>query len=170
MLEIKLAQTSEEREKIFKLRYQIYVEEMGWWENCPNYEPNHEHKKLEDLLDFSANLFMALDNNELVGTIRCNYTKNLDPENLDLDYYTKLYQMEKAGDAYPLYTSITGRLMVQSNFRGKGIGLRIMEGLYKQQLLDEIKFDFIDAEAYLVPFFRKLSYQTIGKIDYQSNV
>ena len=57
--------------------------------------------------------------------------------------------------------------MVQSNFRGKGIGLKIMEGLYKQQLLDEIKFDFIDAEGYLVPFFRKLGYQTIGKIDYQ---
>ncbi|NES64204.1 MAG: GNAT family N-acetyltransferase [Okeania sp. SIO2D1] len=167
MLEITLAQTLEEREEIFKLRYQIYVEELGWFENCPNYEPNHQQKKVEDPLDLSANLFMALDRNELVGTIRCNYTKNLDLENLDIDYYTKLYQMEKVGDAHPLHTSITGRFMVQSNFRRNGIGLRIMEALYKQQLLDGIKFDFIDAEAYLVPFFEKLGYQTIDKIDYQ---
>ncbi len=99
---------------------------------------------------------MALDNNELVGTIRCNYAKNLDLENLDLDYYTKLYQMEKVGDAHPLYTSITGRFMVQNYLRGTLIGLRIIQALYKQQLLDVIKFDFVDGEGYLVPFFEKL--------------
>ncbi|NEP87767.1 MAG: GNAT family N-acetyltransferase [Okeania sp. SIO2C2] len=75
--------------------------------------------------------------------------------------------MEKVGDAHSLYTSITGRFMVKSNFRRNGIGLRIMQALYKQQLLDGIKFDFVDAEAYLVPFFEKLGYQTIDKIDYQ---
>ncbi|MDJ0556634.1 MAG: GNAT family N-acetyltransferase [Microcoleaceae cyanobacterium MO_207.B10] len=116
-------------------------------------------------MDVSANLFIALDCGELVGTARCNYAKNLDSENLD--YYTKLYQIEKVGDVNPLCTSITGRFMVQSHFRGKGIGLRIMEALYKQQLLDRIKFDFVDAEIYLVPFFEKLGYQTIGKIDYK---
>lgn len=41
-----------------------------------------------------------------------------------------------------------------------------MQGLYKQHLLDQIKFDFVDAEAYLVPFFEKLGYQTISTIDY----
>ncbi len=107
---------------------------------------------------------MALDDNELVGTIRCNYTKNLELENLNLDYYAKQYQMEKVGDAHLLYTSITGRFMVKSNFRGNGIGFKIMLGLYKQQLLDGIKFDFVDAEAYLVNFFEKLGYQTIVDI------
>ncbi|NEP87768.1 MAG: hypothetical protein F6K18_13600 [Okeania sp. SIO2C2] len=68
MLEITLAQTPEEKEEIFKLRYQIYVEELGWFENCPNYEPNHKQKKVEDPLDLYANLLMALNHNELVGT------------------------------------------------------------------------------------------------------
>ncbi|MDY7009011.1 MAG: GNAT family N-acyltransferase [Cyanobacteriota bacterium] len=131
MLEIRLARTPEEREEIFKLRYQIYVEELGWLENCPNYEPNHEQKKVEDPLDLSANLFMAFDNSELVGTIRCNYAQNLDSENLDLDYYTKLYQMEKVGDAHPLSTSIGGRFMLKSYLRGSLIGLRIMQAYYK---------------------------------------
>ena len=69
MLEIRLAQTPKEREEIFKLRYQIYVEELGWWENCANYEPNHEQKKVEDPLDVSANLFITFNNigNRLLG-------------------------------------------------------------------------------------------------------
>ncbi len=56
--------------------------------------------------------------------------------------------------------------MLKSYLRGTLIGLRIMQAYYKQLLLDEIKFDFIDAEAYLVPFFEKLGYKTIGTIDY----
>ena len=73
---------------------------------------------------------------------------------------------EIVGDAYLLSTSIAGRFMLKSSLRRKGIGLRIMQAHYKQLLLDEIKFDFIDAEAYLVPFFEKLGYKTIGRIDY----
>ncbi|MCL2935426.1 MAG: hypothetical protein MGU50_01920 [Trichodesmium sp. MAG_R02] len=62
MLEIRLAQTPKEREEIFKLRYQIYVEELGWWEHSVNYEPNHEQKKVEDTLDVSANFFITFNN------------------------------------------------------------------------------------------------------------
>ena len=162
MLEIRLAQTPEEREEIFKLRYQIYVEELGFWESFTNYEPNHEQKKLEDPLDLSANLFVAFNNHELVGTLRYNYTKNLDS-----DYYPKLDKMsETVGDAHLLSTSISGRFMLKSYLRGTLTGLRIMKACYKQLLLDGIKFNFIDVLAYLLPFFEKLGYQTIGKIDY----
>jgi len=48
MLEIRLARTPKKGEEIFKLRYQIYVEELGWWEHSVNYEPSHEQKKVED--------------------------------------------------------------------------------------------------------------------------
>ncbi|NEO58199.1 MAG: hypothetical protein F6K54_37195 [Okeania sp. SIO3B5] len=144
------------------MRYQIYVEELGWLENCANYEPNHQQKKVEDPLDLPANLFVAFNNHELVGAARCNYAKNL-----DLDYYPKLYKMsETVGDVHLLSTSIGGRFMLKSYLRGTLIGLRIMQAYYKQLLLDGIKFDFIDAEIYLVPFFEKLGYQIIGKIDY----
>lgn len=56
--------------------------------------------------------------------------------------------------------------MVENTFRRGGIGLKMFQASYKQLLLDEIKFDFIDAEAFLIPFFTKLGYKTIGTIDY----
>jgi len=37
MLHIRLAQTSEEKEKVFKLRYQIYLEEMGYLQKYANH-------------------------------------------------------------------------------------------------------------------------------------
>lgn len=104
---------------------------------------------------------MAIENNEVVGTLRCNYSKNLDS-----DDYTKLYQMETAGDAHPSQTSMSGRFMVKKTFRGGRIGWRLLRESYKQQLRDEIKFNFIDAEADLLPFFKKLGYQAIAFIDY----
>ena len=74
--------------------------------------------------------------------------------------------METAGDAHPSQTSISGRFLAQKTLRGQGIGLALLRESYKQQLRDGIKFNFIDAEAYLVPFFKKLGYQAIGSIDY----
>ncbi|NES78095.1 MULTISPECIES: hypothetical protein [Okeania] len=137
--------------------------------NCPNYEPNHEQKKVEDTLDLCANLFVAFNNHELVGTARCNYAKDLDS-----DYYIKFYKIsETVGDANVLSTSISRRFMVKSYLRGTLIALKIVQAHYKQLLLDEIKFNLIDNLAYLVPFFEKLGYQTIGTIDssfYESRV
>jgi len=163
MLEIRLAQTPEEREQVFKLRYQIYVEELGWLQNCANYEPNHEQKKVEEQLDVSGKIFLAFKEREFVGSVRMNYAKNLDSE-----YYANLYQMSKhAGDAHPLYTSIIARLMVQNHWRGSGIGLKLMQACYKQQLIDGIKLNFIDCENHMISFFQNLGYKLIETFDYQ---
>ncbi|NER37733.1 MAG: GNAT family N-acetyltransferase [Oscillatoria sp. SIO1A7] len=164
MLEIRLAQTPEEREQVFKLRYQIHVEELGWVDKCENYEPNHETKTIEEPLDRTGYIFGAFEDGELAGTIRINYAKNLE----DSEEYAKLYKMrEYAGDAHPLFTSITSRLMVPHHLRGKRIGLKLMQAGYKQQLVDGIKFDFIDCENHMVPFFEKIGYQLIGSFEYE---
>ena len=36
-----------------------------------------------------------------------------------------------------------------------------------KQLLDGIKFNFIDCETHNIPFFQKIGYQLIGNFDYQ---
>ena len=163
MLEIRLTQTPEEKEQVFKLRYQIYVEELGWLQNYGTYEPNHKEKKIEEPLDGSGHIFLAFKDSQLVGSLRVNYARDS-----DLEDYAKLYKMsEYAGDAHPLSTSISGRLMVQYHLRGSILGLRLMQACYKQRLLDGIKFDFIDCETHNLPFFQKFGYQLIGSFDYQ---
>ena len=129
MLEIRLAQTTEEREQVFRLRYQIHVEELGWFDRCENYEPNHHKKTIEEPLDRTGYIFGAFEDRRLVGTIRINYAKNLE----NLEEYANLYKMrEYAGDAHPLFTSITSRLMVPHHLRGGTIGLRLMQAQGKR--------------------------------------
>ena len=72
MFEIRLATTAEEREQVFKLRYSIYVEEMG----KSQHYADHKHKKVEEPLDSSANIFAAFQNGRVVGTIRNNLAIN----------------------------------------------------------------------------------------------
>ena len=51
-----LAQSQEEREEIFGLRYEIYVEEMG--KSPP--EADHRHRMIRDSLDPVARLYLSL--------------------------------------------------------------------------------------------------------------
>lgn len=158
MLEIRLAKTPEEKEQVFKLRYQIYVEELGYSQHYAE----KQHYKIEEPLDKFGNIFVAFQNGNLVGTVRSNYAINS-----DLGYYAELYQISDiAGDAHPLSTSISTKLMIEPHFRGSTMALRIMQANYHQLLLDRIKFDFIDCEPHMIPFFQKIGYQTIDMINH----
>ena len=55
---VKIAETNEEREQAFKLRYEIFVEEIG-------YKPNHaDHikKTIQEPLDDSAIIWVGIYN------------------------------------------------------------------------------------------------------------
>lgn len=156
MLEIRLAQTPEEKEQVFKLRYQTYVEELGYTQNYAN----HQQHKIEEPLDKLGNIFVAFKDGELVGTVRCNYARSS-----DLEYYVALYKMsEIAKNVHPNNTSISTKLMTKTHLRGSTMALRIMQANYNQLLLDQIKFDFIDCEPHMIAFFQRLGYQPIDMI------
>jgi hypothetical protein len=158
MLEIRLAQTPEEKEEVFKLRYQIYVEELGYSQHYAD----KQHYKIEEPLDKSGNIFVAFHKGNLVGTARSNYAINS-----DLGYYAELYQIsEIAGDVHPWGTSIGTKFMIQRHLRGSRIALSIMQSYYYQLLQDKIKFDFIDCEPHMIPFFQRLGYQPIDMINH----
>ncbi|HEY9812940.1 MAG TPA: GNAT family N-acetyltransferase [Candidatus Sericytochromatia bacterium] len=158
MLEIRLAKTPKEKEQVFKLRYQIYVEELGYTQHYVD----HKHKILEEPLDKSANIFAAYQNGQIIGTVRSNYAKNS-----NLEYYPQLYKMRDfIGDAHPRYTSISTKLMVKKELRGSTLALRLMRANYQQLLVDGVKFDFIDCEPHMIPFFQKLGYQPIEMINH----
>ncbi|MEG4453282.1 GNAT family N-acetyltransferase [Microcoleus sp. N9_A1] len=158
MLEIRLAQTPEEKEQVFKLRYQIYVEEMGYAQHYAN----HKGQKIEEPLDNSGNIFVAFQKNKVVGTVRSNYARQS-----DLGYYLSLFKISDATQNTNLgYVSVCTKFMVDKNLRKKGIGFTLMQAHYNQMLIDRIKFDFIDCEPHMIPFFQKLGYQLIDMINH----
>jgi len=64
-IEIGIAKTPEEKEKIYRLRYHIYAEEIPF----KLVSVDHEKKILYDDLDEWGTLFYATDGLEFIGTV-----------------------------------------------------------------------------------------------------
>jgi predicted GNAT family N-acyltransferase len=156
LLEIRLAETAEEREQVFRLRYKVYIEEMG----KTSHYADDKHKTIIEPLDSSAKIFAAFSNGQVVGTARTNLSRTS-----NLDFYTQPYKMDEiVGDAHPEYTSVGGKLIVQKEFRGQQIAIKLIKSLYQYLLQEGIKFDFSECDAELVSYYNKLGYQSVGTL------
>src|SRR5262245_59286827 len=149
-IEIRLAQTEEELEAIYRFRYEIYVEELG-------YElayTDHERKVIVDPLDKTARIIGAFEDGKVVGTIRLNYARDSDMGN-----HTDLYSLHQAGEFHPYHTAVTERLMVANRFRGGSLGIRLAEAVYRMARSDRIEFCFIGCKSHLVKLFLSMGFR-----------
>ena len=156
VFDIRLAKTIEEREEIFKLRYEVFVEEIGY--NLSH--ADNIKKIIREPLDNSAKIFAIFRNKQVISTLRINLSRNS-----DLGFYSQIYKMQTlAGTAHPQYTSISNYLIVKKEFRGSPIILDLARIFYEQLLLEGIKYDFLDCETYMLPFYSRLGYKNMGEI------
>jgi len=148
-MQIRLVSTKEDRELVFRLRYEIYVGGMGRTQKCAD----HSARKIEEPLDDKAHLFGAFED-RLIGTVRTNLARDG-----SLGYYDDLYNTKCVGRAYPSGVSITTKLMVEPEHRGGRAGLYLAMAVYRHNIELGIEFDFIDCNDHLIPFFTGLGYR-----------
>lgn len=148
---IRLAETPQDRHRVFRFRYGIYVQEMG----RPQEYADHEAKTIEEPLDETGHLYLAEDAaGKVVGTVRSNYGGET-----DFDYYAELYGMRCVGSSFPRKVSITTKLMVNAELRGSSLGCRLALATYRDALKEGILFDFIDCNPHLEMVFTRLGYR-----------
>jgi hypothetical protein len=150
MIEIRLAKTTNEREQIYRFRYQIYSEEMGRRQDYAD----HDRRMIVEPLDVTGKVFGAWEDGSVVGTVRTNFARDF-----DLGYYEHLYSLQRAGAYHPQHTSITTKLMVAKNHRGWNLAVLLAVAAYKTLRENGIEFDFIDCNSHLVPLFFKWGYR-----------
>jgi N-acyl-L-homoserine lactone synthetase len=63
---VRFATTKEEKQAIYKLRYQVFVEEEGWFANSAD----HERHTFRDEYDALSRLIIAIKGGTAVGTMR----------------------------------------------------------------------------------------------------
>ena len=149
------AQSQEEREEIFALRYEIYVEEMG--KSPP--EADHRHRLIRDSLDPAARLY-GLRNPEgkLVGTLRLNLLADLHDPDSQLGVMAKvlLPVLEHVSWQSISYTS---RLMLHAACRGgTALGL-LFNRCYGDAIQAGIRLDVCHANPGLVELYEQLGYR-----------
>lgn len=152
------ATTAEDLIKVARFRYRIYVEEMGRFQQYAD----HAEKTVREPLDEHGHILMAMEDPNVVGTVRVN----LGSEG-DLGAYTELYRLRELGGMFPNRVSITTKLMVAPEYRRTPLALKLALACYRYASEVEVEVDAIDCNPPLRPFFAKLGYRQIfGAIDH----
>lgn len=150
-VEYRIAATKAERDAIFKLRYEIYVEEM----HREQPYANHKTRTIEEPQDSTAIILGVWDNGELVGTIRANMSSDSKFE------FREIYNFSTFEAQYPGQVALITKLMIKKDRRGGRIALNIFRETYKILREEGAEVLLIDANDHLLNTYRRLGFVAI---------
>lgn len=113
-IHIDIATTAKEKEQVYRLRYQIYVEEMGRRIS----RVNHRRRLLYDDMDDWGLLFYARAGGELVGTVRLHigFSDDFPPELVAPMAMDRFHEFRSSdGASHPL--SFASKGMISPHYR-----------------------------------------------------
>lgn len=139
-------ESSDSREEIYRLWYDIYSKEM---KRNLKYA-NHIDKTLIDTLEPHSHIVIAANKNKIIGTFRINL-----PEDCDLGYYNELYQLESFR---PHEIAIGTRYMVSPDYRGNYISQGLMMSAIRFLANIGKKYLIIDCNSPIHNLFKKMGF------------
>ncbi len=147
---IRLAETEEDRQRVFQFRYEIYVKEMG----KPMPGADHQKGHLSDACDNGATHIMAWSDGDLVGSLRIIWGRIEIPEP-----YAEWYGLADFMSFPPEVLSFTGRMMVAPDRRNSLIAAALASEAFRLGCEQGVKFDFIHTTPPLLGFFERLGHR-----------
>ncbi|MFT5154350.1 MAG: hypothetical protein ACI841_004357 [Planctomycetota bacterium] len=151
-MDVRPVTTRKEREAVYRFRYDIYVALEGRTQK----HVDHRRGMVEEPLDRQGVILAAFDGERVVGTQRTNF-RGLG----SLDYYDSLYGIDKLPKRDQARVSITTKLMVDPDYRGSSMALRLAKLAYRTGLEAGTRWDFIDSRAHTLPYFNRLGYRVL---------
>jgi len=150
------AETKEEREAIYRFRYQIYIEELKY-----NYEADHERKWLRQEEDDqpTTTLLYTGSPDDITSTVRVRAWK---PGEVPPAVFA-LTSMDRFPGIEGLGVSHIGRMMIRRSLRGKLVLPSLLAGGY-EFLVGEKGADlaFLDCVPGIVRHYRQLGARPYG--------
>ncbi|AJQ30028.1 GNAT family N-acyltransferase [Pelosinus fermentans] len=158
-IRIGVAKTPEEKREVYRLRYSIYAEEIGY----DLADADHNIKLLYDELDEWAILLTAHIGSTLIGTVRVNIGR-ISEFSSDL---VQTYRMAKFRKFYneeddPFFTVIS-RGMVTSQYRSSATIYLFTVKMYELSCAYQVQFAFLNCTFHLIPFYEHTGQVRIDK-------
>jgi|SRR5579884_590546 len=148
--DVQLAQSREDREEAYRLRYSVYVRELG--RALPGVD--HGAQVITDDLDQSAALFISRRAGDLAGTIRINLGTQQLPEHLRAQY-----GLDRFAAFDPRVFSFASRLVVRPERRSSLVCLNLCKASYEYARRNGVIFNFCHCEPRLIDFYLRLGYR-----------
>ena len=157
-MEIRIATTLEEKQKIYSLRYECYVAELGWKYD----EVGVEKRELCDPEDETGVLYCAInDSGRVVATNRINFGGEL----VIPQKWREHQDLSRFADFSEADFCFCFRFVVAPEFRGSSLSARILMKCYEDVCKRGVKFTFLCCRPKLVELYERL-----GFIRYKDNV
>lgn len=146
------ARTADEREAVWRFRYQVYVEEMG---KIALANADHKKRWLTDELDEDAIILYALEGEQIVATLRVNNGKKTRlPPALEI-----AYKLASFNSIPPEALSFSSRLMVARDRRGTVSLHKLLSRAYEMGLESGVVYDFCYCAPALIELYEHLGYR-----------
>ena len=152
MVDIKVFAPGEISPEVFAFRYSIYEQEM----HRNDAYADHQHKTIRDPQDDFAYNVVGYQKGEVIGVARINVCADGDE-----GFYGDFYEMREAKEYYPDRVSYSTRLMVIPKERGRVLPLLLTAECFKIALHREIKWNYVDCNAHMVPYFKRLNFEML---------
>ncbi len=153
---IHLAETDEEREAIYRFRYEVYVDELGFFGKTAD----HENRRLVEPEDATAHIWYAAQDGEVVGTTRFSWGGDAPFS----DRIVELYQLRPFLDELPPEAIAVGeRGMVTPRLRGTPLFFQL--GAASSGFIEEnrIQLVFGVCEPHLLNMYLSFGCRTYAK-------
>lgn len=150
---IRIAQTDQEKERVYRLRYDVYVEEMGRYQELAD----HENRQLVEAEDANSHIFYAELDGKIVATARLSWGGNGAISQRQIDHYS----LQRFVDEVPAEAiSVGERGMVVSHLRGSTLLLDIMKESLRFANERRIQLCFGACEPHLLNLYLGLGQRT----------
>jgi CRP-like cAMP-binding protein/predicted GNAT family N-acyltransferase len=152
-IEILICRTDEMLKRAQRLRYEVYCKELG------RHSPfaDHVQKIITDDLDRFANTFVAVEGDEIIGTLRSNEA-SLGP----LGILEELYGMNKSPH-HPQATSVCTKFVVRRSRRGGPTAFKLIAAVVRYGLQRQVKECYIDCIPSLLPYYKAMGFVPCGQ-------
>lgn len=149
---LRFAEGDADYESIYRLRYDIYVEEMGY--RFPGVDD--AGRRLVERFDRPTRLLMAEEGGELVGTVQFN----LGRECTFTEEERKVYRLQDfASVAGPHDIMIACRFMTRPDRRDSDLPARLLDGMFGFALDHDMRLVFGDCRPHLINNYLRLGFR-----------
>lgn len=156
-IKIGVASSKAEKECIYQLRYQVYVEEMG---KEPPTSVNHEKKEIVDDLDDWSILLYAKAGSELIGTLRVTMgTIDCFSPVLQKLFFMKQFAKNFIGGDQR--QALSTKMAVIPEYRCSQTAYLLLSKGYEIYRDEQLQFIFGGCSPSLLPLYERLGFQRL---------
>lgn len=150
---IRIATTEEEKEAIYRLRYEIYVDEMHIF----GAQADHDRRRLVGPHDATARLMYATLDGEVVATLRLNF-------GVDAPFSGEFEQTYRPARFRPAISDsqmlILTRFMVRRDLRGSTLAFRMIAEVARLALAEGVEVALCDCQPHLIRYYHRIGFRS----------